>query len=113
MDAKQGLLSGNILALLNSRARTFGGLSGVLCRRQKPGVLCTVSSGGSLALTPAHTGLPSRDQTKFNGDRTGPQGYLTLCASLRALSKFFGPCRECCLAYGLFKRLEFMLGERG
>ncbi len=51
----------NILAFSNNRAKTLGGLSGVLWRGQKPGPLCTVSSGGSLALTPAHIGRPNRD----------------------------------------------------
>lgn len=56
------------------------GLSGVLWSGEKPGLPCTIVSETSLAMTPAHTGPPNIDQAKFNGDRTGSQGYRPLCA---------------------------------
>jgi len=74
------------------------GLSGVLWRGQKLGLLCTVSPEGFLALTPAHAGRPSRDEAKFNGDRTRPQSYLNLCAIPIGTEQIFWPLQRMLLS---------------
>jgi hypothetical protein len=70
---------------------------------QKPGLLCTVSSGGSFATTPAHTGRPNRDHTWFNGGRTRPQACLPLCAILMGTGQIFWPFRRMPLSPGAFQ----------
>jgi hypothetical protein len=50
-----------------------------------------VSSGGSLAFTPAHSGRTNNNKGKFKGDRTGPQAVLALYAMLRGTEQIFWP----------------------
>jgi hypothetical protein len=106
-DAYLNLKKGSILALSNCRARTLDGLSGVLGRRQKPCLLYRVSSRDSPLRRPRTQAAQIESKPSSMLTEQSNQSYLLCAPYLKATGKFFGSSRECRLAHGLFKRLEY------